>query len=249
MTTRESAPHDTTILKRVMHLRTLFAHGQIPIVENHEAHPEELETGSRERYLYFTLVPALNFQRNSPNLWKAAYATWCDPETRYVFFPEKVVAADYETFRTHLTKHKLSLQPNKHAHIWFTISKTLHEQFEGDPRKLLAHTEYDILKTIQLLLDNKKSFPYLSGPKLSNYWLYILDYFTDVAFTNKHELSIIPDTHIIQSSIRLGLVHETATPEEVAAAWKSLLAGTEFSPSDMHSMLWHWSRNNFTPTA
>lgn len=247
MTSPALDTHHKNILERVLQLRTRFAAGEIPVVENHEAHPEELGKGSRERYLYFTLVPALNFQRNSPNLWKAAYATWCDEETNYVFFPEKVVVADYETFRTHLTKHKLSLQPNKHAHIWFTISKTLHERFDNDPRVLLAHTGHDVSKTIGLLLDNKKSFPYLSGPKLSNYWLYILDYFTDVAFVNKQELSIIPDTHIIQSSIHLGLVPDTASAEDVATAWKTLLAGTEFSPSDMHSMLWHWSRNNFVP--
>ncbi|HEY4503416.1 MAG TPA: hypothetical protein VJC14_03230 [Candidatus Paceibacterota bacterium] len=234
-------------LEKVLKLRKIFQTGLIPIVENHEAHPEELDKGSRERYLYFTLVPALNFQRNSPNLWKSAYETWQDEKTNYVFFPEKVVVADYKTFQADLNKHKLSLQPNKHAHIWFTLCKTLHEEFESDPRKLLSNVLFDVPAAIQHLLDNKKQFPYLSGPKLSNYWLYILDYYTDVKFQNKSEISIIPDTHIIQSSIQLGLVSDTAKPEEVASAWKTILSGTELSPSQMHSALWHWSRNGFLP--
>lgn len=236
-----------TTLEKILRLRKIFQDGQIPVVKNHEAHPEKLDKGSRERYLYFTLVPSLNFQRNSPNLWKSAYQTWQDAKTNYVFFPEKVVAADYKIFQADLNKHKLSLQPNKHAHIWFTICKSLHEGFAGDPRKFLNSVSYDVPSTIQYLLDNKKSFPYLSGPKLSNYWLYILDYYTDVEFQNKNEISIIPDTHIIQSSIQLGLVSGTAKPEEVALAWKDILRGTELSPSQMHLVLWHWSRNGFAP--
>jgi hypothetical protein len=235
-------------LKKILKLREVFQSGQIPVVKNHEEHPEELDKGSRERYLYFTLVPSLNFQRNSPNLWSSAHQTWQDKKTNYIFFPEKVIATDYKTFQSDLNKHKLALQPNKHAHIWFTICKTLNDQFEGDPRKLLDSVSADVLRTIQYLLDNKKKFPYLSGPKLSNYWLYILDYYTDVKLLNKNEISIIPDTHIIQSSIQLGLVPQTAKPDEVALAWKTILQETELSPSQMHSALWHWSRNSFLPT-
>src|SRR3990167_5178176 len=113
-------------LEKVLKLRKIFQTGLIPIVENHEAHPEELDKGSRERYLYFSLVPALNFQRNSPNLWKSAFQTWEDKNTNYVFFPEKVVTKNYQEFKKDLTKYKLALQPNKHSHIWFTICKSLH---------------------------------------------------------------------------------------------------------------------------
>jgi len=37
----------------------------------HEVHPH-LPIGSRENYLYFTLAPAINFQRSSEALWRAA---------------------------------------------------------------------------------------------------------------------------------------------------------------------------------
>lgn len=234
-------------LEKILRLRKIFQNGQIPVVKNHEAHPGELGKGGRERYLYFTLVPSLNFQRSSPNLWRSAYQTWQDGKTNYVFFPEKIVNVDYKTFQTDLTKHKLSLQPNKHADIWFTICKTLNERFGNDPRKLLGNVSFDVPQVIQYLLDNKKRFPYLSGPKLSNYWLHILDYYTDVEFKNKNEISIIPDTHIIQSSVKLGLVPEQAKSEEVARVWKVILEGTGLSPAQMHPVLWHWSRNGFLP--
>ena len=41
-----------------------------------------------------------------------------------------------------------------------------------------------------------KEFPYISGPKMANYWLYILSQYTDAKFANMHEISIIPDTHV-----------------------------------------------------
>ena len=56
--------------------------------------------------------------------------------------------------------------------------------------------------------EKKPLFPYLGGPKLSNYWLFILHDFTDVKFKNVEEISIIPDTHVIKSSIHLGVVEE-----------------------------------------
>lgn len=60
-------------------------------------------------------------------------------------------------------------------------------------------------------------------------------------------ISIIPDTHIMQSSIKLGLVDEKASRESVAQIWANLLNGSGIRPVDMHSVLGNWSRNNFLP--
>jgi hypothetical protein len=207
-----------------------------------------LDPGSRENYLYFTLPVCINFQRSSPAMWAAALATWRDPETRYVFFPEKLVEVPIEQIRADLTKHKLALQPNKHVLIWTTIARTLHEFYQDDPRAVIASADNDAGILIRLLqTTHRKRFPYLSGPKLSNYWPYILSHFTDVKFKNAHEISIIPDTHVIQSSVRLGLASPTATPIQVEAVWKELLEGSGIAPSTVHPVLWNWSRNQFMP--
>ncbi len=234
-------------LDKVKRLLALYEQGLIPTLHKHEVNPG-LPLASRENYLYFTLPVCINFQRSSPAMWASALATYEDAATQYVFFPEELAARPMEQIRADLTKHKLALQPNKHVLIWTTIAATLHEFYEDDPRAILAEADSDAGQLIRLLqTTHKQRFPYLSGPKLSNYWPYILSHYTDAQFQNAHEISIIPDTHVIQSSEQLGLTEAGATPLQVEAAWRELLSGSGISPSQVHPVLWHWSRNKFQP--
>ncbi len=234
-------------LQRIIRLKQLFADRKIPTLSSHEVNPG-LEKGSRENYLYFTLPPCLNFQRQSPAMWKSALATWEDPETNYLFFPERVATTDIEKVRVDLRKHKLSLQPNKHTEIWTKICQVLHEKFSDDPREILRRGEMDAGKVLDLIqVEHKERFPYLRGPKMANYWLYILSQYTDVQFSNMACISIIPDTHVAQCSVKLGLTKDGAGPEEIAEAWVKVLAGSGIDPVTMHPVLWNWSRNDFQP--
>ncbi|MQA87591.1 MAG: hypothetical protein GEV03_23955 [Streptosporangiales bacterium] len=212
----------------------------------HEVYPD-VPAGSRENYLYFTLAPALNFQRSSEGLWRAALATYQDTETRFVFFPEKTVATDFETFKRALVTHRLALQPQKHSEIWYRISCTLHERFESDPRALLRSQNHDVVQVKSYIQAHKRDFPYLSGPKLLNYWLYMLLSFTDARLSSREEISIIPDLHVCRATERLGLVPAgtDSTPEQVAARWRELLTGSDIAPCELHGPLWRWSRSNF----
>lgn len=242
-------PLSTTNLDRVRRLIACFESGAIPRPEQHEVNPG-LPLGGRDNYLYFTLPVCINFQRNSPAMWAAALRTYEDPATRYVFYPERLADVDDAArIRADLTKHKLALQPNKHVLIWTSIARTLHQYYRDDPRQVLAEARYDATKLIELLQRTHRArFPYLCGPKLSNYWPYILSHFTDATFTNAHEISIIPDTHVLQSSVQLGLVPAGASVADVERAWRELLAGTTITPSQVHPVLWHWSRNKFQPS-
>ncbi|HSX35357.1 MAG TPA: hypothetical protein VLH84_00310 [Patescibacteria group bacterium] len=234
-------------LDRVKKLLAHYEQGRIPTLAQHEVNPG-LSPGSRENYLYFTLPVCINFQRNSPAMWASALKTWEDELTRYVFFPEKLAQTPVEKVRADLVKHKLALQPNKHTLIWTTIGKTFYEHYNSDPRQLIAEADDDAGKLISLLqVTHRKRFPYLSGPKLSNYWPFILSHYTDVQFAHPEAISIIPDTHVIQSSVHLGLVAEGASALQVEAAWKALLAGSGINPSRVHPVLWNWSRNKFQP--
>jgi len=175
-------------------------------------------------------------------------ATWEDPQTHYLFFPEKTAVTPLEKIRTDLLKHKLALQPNKHTLIWTTIAQTLHDYYEDDPRNIIKEADNDAGKLIALLQKiHRKRFPYLSGPKLSNYWPFILSRFTDVQFKNAQEISIIPDTHVLQSSVYLGVTPLGATSLQTELAWKELLKDSGINPSQVHPVLWHWSRNKFQP--
>lgn len=234
-------------IDKIKKLLQHFKQGHIPTLAEHEVNPG-LPKGSRENYLYFTLPVCLNFQRNSPALWKSALLTWNDPKTNYLFFPEKIAKTSLEKVQSDLGKHRLALQKNRHTHIWAAISKTLHDQFNDDPREIFKQTNYDVIKLLAMLqTTHKVHFPYLSGPKLSNYWPYILSHYTNLNLINPHEISIIPDTHVIKSTIHLGLTPTGAGSPEVTMVWKVLLKDSGISPVEVHPVLWNWSRNNFLP--
>lgn len=236
-----------TILKKILKLHELFHSGQIPRLSRHVEEPN-IAKHSRLNYLYFTLPPSLNFQRSSPAMWASALKTFKDPKTKYLFYPEKVMATSYQQLQSDLTKHKLALQRNKHTDIWLAICKAFSKSYKNDPRELLEKNSWDVVKIHDAIqVKEKKDFPYISGPKMANYWLYILSEYTDSKFKNMEEISIIPDTHVLQCSVELGISKPTDSSVQVAAAWKKLLAGSKLTPVEMHPVLWNWSRNNFKP--
>jgi hypothetical protein len=174
--------------------------------------------------------------------------TYEDPETNYLFFPNKVVKETREKIQNDLLKHRLSLQKNKHTDIWIAISTVLYEDYMSDPRRIFETSDWDVNKILPVIqIEKRKRFPYLSGPKLANYWLYIISIYTSAQFLNVHEISIIPDTHVLQSSVKLGITPTLSSPLIVAELWKNLLKKTSLSPIEMHPVLWNWSRNNFLP--
>lgn len=235
-------------LEKLQKLKSHYDEGEIPILHNHEVHPD-LSISSRENYLYFMNTCSLNFQRSSPTTWKSALNTWNDEATRFVFFPEMVVKRSLDELREALLKYKLALQPNKHIQIWNKLACTYNSYFNNDPREIFKKGQYDAVQVLCMLQKEMKSdFPYLSGPKLSNYVLFILLHYSDLKLKNTKSISIIPDTHIMKSTVKLGMIDEKdMSPENVSRTWSNLLSETKYSPIDFHSMLWNWSRNNFKP--
>ncbi len=238
---------NTTILPKVILLKQAFDSGAIPQLHHHEVNPG-LAKSDRLNYLYFTLPVSINFQRNSPAMWQAALATYTDPETNYLFHPEIVTSQPFEKVQADLVKHKLALQRNKHTQIWLAIANTLHTHYDDNPLKVLEAGEFDVSKILEnIRITNKKLFPYLSGAKMANYWLYILHNYSDAPLRNLHQLSIIPDTHVLQSTMKLGLADKIVEPEVAAKIWFELLEGSTLIPIDMHPVLWNWSRADFKP--
>ncbi|MDR2541199.1 MAG: hypothetical protein LBD11_05555 [Candidatus Peribacteria bacterium] len=117
---------------------------------------------------------ALNYQRNSYKLRESALATWNDPITREVFNIQTSFQLSKDQLREKLMKYKVALQPNKHIDTRSTISTTIATHW-GDITTMLDSTGYDFL-ALKTLIQNthKKGFPYISGPKIFNYWSYIL---------------------------------------------------------------------------
>jgi hypothetical protein len=216
--------------------------------------PEDSNPGfsDRERELcfaYFTLPMALNYQRNSYTLWQSALKTITASETKFVFDVSEVSSKSEKEAREALLKYKLALQPNKHINTWRTIAKTIKENW-GSFESFIDSTDGDFLKLKQIVqVDFKKGFPYLSGPKIFNYWSFIISTYGGVKLKNRDQIDIAPDTHITQCSVKLGVITEkeaeTLSKEEISKRWRDLLKGSGIDPIDMHPPLWFWSRNGF----
>jgi hypothetical protein len=242
-TTHECMPREQ-LLSQLAALVEAYKSGALGGTQ-HELYPD-VEPDSRERVLYFTLAPALNYQRKSEGLWQAAFNTYADGETRFVFEPSEVVRgiADY---RQALTRYGLALQPEKQTNIWFTIATSLNSSFGGDPCNLFAECAYSVPRIKELVEGRKRNFPYLSGPKLLNYWLYMISCFTTVPLEGREAISIVPDSHVTRATVKLGLAtpDQLRGPRDVEAVWNRTLRGTGFAACDLHAPLWRWSRAGF----
>lgn len=218
--------------------------------------PEDSNPGfsDRDRELclaYFTLPMALNYQRDSYKLWQAALKTFSDPDTKFVFNVSDVVDKKEDDVRKALMKYKLALQPNKHINTWISIAKTVKNNW-GSFEKFIEATDNNFLKLKKIVQqDYKKGFPYLSGPKIFNYWSFIMStpVFGNVELSNREYIDIAPDTHITQCSVKLGIItqaeSEKLSKDEISKRWREVLKGSGIDPIDMHPPLWFWSRNGF----
>lgn len=221
--------------------------GQIKMPE--DSNPGFSSEEKELRMAYFTLPMALNYQRDSYKLWEAALKTYNDPETKIVFDITELLEIDEEVLRGYLTKYKLALQPNKHVQIWQTISKTILDNF-GSFTNFIEETGNDFLKLKEIVQGkHKKGFPYLSGPKIFNYWSFILGEYVGVDLSNAEFIEIAPDTHVTKSSIILEVITEeeaeSFSKEKISERWREILKDSDINPIDMHPPLWFWSRNGF----
>ena len=215
-----------------------------------DANPH-LDKSSEENYLYFTLPMALNYQRNSYKLWESALKTYNDEETKFVFSPKICIEKSFEEVQYELTKYKVALQKQKQTEIWLSLSKTFVELYDADIRKLfdLLDNNVDRIRNF-IQKENKKKFPYLSGTKICNYWLYVIYQYTDRKYKDIEHLTVAPDTHVVQATHKLGLINDEELNRNdvqliVVNRWNELFKETKYKPIDIHTPLWLWSRNGF----
>ena len=239
------------ILRKVNILQKMWKEGDLGGELMPEDENPHLDKNSLENYLYFTLPMALNYQRNSYTLWENANKTYKDKETNFVFNPKEVLNHTFEEVQQALVKYKVALQKNKQAEIWIKLCKTFVTLFDGDIRKLFDRFDNDVVKIKHYIQkENKSLFPYLCGTKICNYWLYVIWQYTDRNYKNIEALTVAPDTHVIKSTYKLGLINEEEleknnVQEIVIERWDELFKGTKYKPIDIHTPLWLWSRNGF----
>ncbi|HAB67656.1 MAG TPA: hypothetical protein DCE23_09855 [Firmicutes bacterium] len=239
------------ILNKVDGLIKMYRNGELGgEVMPEDANPH-LDISSCENYLYFTLPMALNYQRNSYTLWEATLKTYNDEETKFVFNPKECLKREFSEVQNALCKYRVALQKQKQTEIWLTLCNTFVTLFDGDIRKLFNDKNNDVNKIRDFIQkENKKLFPYLSGTKICNYWLYVIMQYTERKYVNPECLTVAPDTHVCKSTYKLGLINEDEFNSNnvqliVIERWKKVLNGTKYKPIDIHTPLWLWSRNGF----
>ena len=239
------------ILDKVDKLIAMYKNGELGgEVMPEDANPH-FEKSSLENYLYFTLPMALNYQRNSYTLWESALKTYNDEETKFVFNPKICLEKSFEEVQYALTKYKVALQKQKQTEIWLALCDTFTGLFDGDIRKLFDSLDNDVDRIRDFIQkDNKKKFPYLSGTKICNYWMYVIYQYTDRKYKNIEKLTVAPDTHVCKATHKLGLItnddfNSSNVQQIVIDRWQELLKNTKYKPIDIHTPLWLWSRNGF----
>lgn len=238
------------ILERTNKLVNAYKQGLLGGEKMPEHENPHLETASIENYMYFTLPMALNYQRNSYVLWECANRMYADEEARKVFDSREVCRMSDEQLRNYLVQYKVALQSNKQPLIWKKLCETIEYKFDGDIRNLFIANNYSVKKTKEYIQNNKKDFPYLSGNKICNYWLYVLEQYADIEFVDRENITVAPDTHVVQASQKLGVITEEESHMSnvqiiLAERWAEILSGTELKPIDVHTPMWLWSRGKF----
>ena len=239
-------------LKNINNLMRMHSEGLL----GGETMPEDILIGvvSEEDLLeVLTLAMALNYQRNSYKLWESVVKAYQDEETRWIFNPSIVVNRDIDVIREALLLHRVGLQPNRHPEIWQRVARGIvHSSAKGNVLGLIESVQFDIHSLKELMQGTRKyDFPYLSGPKIFNYWLYVVESYTEICWNSRELMTIAPDTHILKATVKLGLCSEEVLRGEtndrkiVANAWERVLKGTGIIPIDVHTPLWLWSRAGF----
>ncbi|TCP53906.1 hypothetical protein EV586_105252 [Tumebacillus sp. BK434] len=193
-----------------------------------------------------TLAMALNYQRNSYSLWEAVANAYRDEQTRWVFTPHKAMKSGRAQLAEALLHHRVALQPNRHPEIWQRVAAGIANSSSlGDVTGLIESADSDLAVLKQIMQGTRKAeFPYLSGPKIFNYWLYVLETYAGVSWKYRELITIAPDTHILQATAKLGIC-ASVDRQEVAEAWEAALQGSGIAPIDVHTPLWLWSRAGF----
>ncbi|WNS41442.1 hypothetical protein [Paenibacillus sp. MMS20-IR301] len=202
-----------------------------------------------------TLAMSLNYQRSAYQLWKAVAEAYLDEDARWIFSPRLVIRREREELRAALLKYHVALQPNRHPEIWGKVAQGIAASSpQGNAAGLLAAANHDVavlIKTMQIT--RKAEFPYLSGPKIFNYWLYVMETYAGIVWKSRELITVAADTHILQASVKLGLCPaevlggSAEDRKAVAAAWEKVLLHTGLAPIDIHTPLWLWSRAGFPP--
>jgi len=223
--------------------------------------PDGIAEGSAEHLLFLTLTISLNYQRDAHALWESSGATFNDPNTRYLFYPEQVHAAPLAQIISDLEKYGLLKDRQRDARIWKILSDTFHRRWNGDPRNFLEACSYDAAVILRRLKHDRHvrgnrmvyDYPNLRGPKIGALWIRVLRDNAGIEFEKLEQVPIPADRHVTLATVTTGVIRGRFSGRlqklfpKVREAWFQSVDGLTLNGKpvialDMDKPLWRLSK-------
>lgn len=202
--------------------------------------------GSRDDYANFlTLTAAVDYMKETAGengLWKTMLRLYQDDP--WVFQPTEIVQRGKETLADRLDGVSL-LWGNQDLNIWYTVSETLAERFEGETTTFLAAQEYDALDLRAYMERHGSCFPYIKGDKINPLWLRLMH--EEIHELDRIDQVDIPvDVRIIDvTNELLGTTYSDCEDDkyEIRMFWGKFCRDYGFIPVHIDQPLWLLSKN------
>ena len=203
--------------------------------------PRNLVKGSREHALYLTYVISVDYMTDAEKLWRnsrGAYELY--PER---FKPENIATMGERTLRAFVRRLGARFSTTG-ASTWKKISSILLNKYDGDPRNLTSQP-----LTIEEVKEKIKDFPYLRGPKLTNFYIRAMSETGLFKVTNLEELDIPVDKQVARFSMYTGVVkllseqfqgcvHEPPLRGLIEEAWRNAAKKFGTPPWKLDEPIW-----------
>jgi len=235
-------------LRKEYQERGIFGHRDLP---DDAANGLVRELPQEEGLLFITLTTALDYMRNATELWKSSIATFTDPSSRWVFNPKEVVSREREELKEALSKHGLAKKKERDLKVWFTISKTLADNYSGSVLSLFEEYDYDAVRMFEAFSGKlKDNFPSISGSKMFPHWIRSLKEKFNLPVKGYGDLPIPVDVHVARATFTTGCIRGKYSSKGlnetlkrlVVKVWSIALKELDFPPVEMFRPLWLLSK-------
>ena len=203
--------------------------------------PRNLKERTREHALFLTYVISIDYMIDAEKLWKrsrGAYELY--PER---FTPEEIMKLSQRTVETTVKNLGARFYSNA-AKTWIKISRLLVDKYGGDPRNITSQQ-----LTIEEIKEKINEFPYLRGPKLTNFYIRAMGETDLFKVKNLYELDIPVDKQVARFTIYTGVVrllsrqftgcvHEEPLRSLIEEAWRIAAKKLGTPPWKLDEPIW-----------
>lgn len=132
--------------------------------------PEGVGRGSEAHLIFLTLVYAISGGREPEQLWAAARAAYAAEPS--LFTPHTLAYAQPQAFVEPLKQYSVVQKGKTEGVAWHKIGKALVMRGQGSVRPILEKYEFEARALLEMLQENKTTFPLLSGEQSGPRWLW-----------------------------------------------------------------------------